>query len=82
MWYSEVFSCFVVVVVVVCLALFSFGISFLYLNNISDVIKYKRFFLSFKMEMRMPLKEMEKNNKGLRKQRRYDTIILLYIYIG
>lgn len=74
------FSCFVVVVVVVCLALFSFGISFLYLNNISDVIKYKRFFLSFKMEMRMPLKEMEKNNKGLRKQRRYDTIILLYIY--
>ena len=79
MWYSEVFSCFVVVVVVVCLALFSFGISFLYLNNISDVIKYKRFFLSFKMEMRMPLKEMEKNNKGLRKQRRYDTVILLYI---
>ena len=31
------------------------------------------------MEMRMPLKEMEKNNKGLRKQRRYDTIILLYM---
>ena len=31
------------------------------------------------MEMRMLLKEMEKNNKGLRKQRRYNTIILLNI---
>ena len=27
----------------------------------------------------MPLKEMEKNNKDLKKQRRYDTIILLYM---
>ena len=69
-------SCFVVVVVIVFCFLLWYII--LYLNDISDDIKYKRFF-SFKMEMRMPLKEMEKNNKDLRKQRRYDTIILLYM---
>lgn len=69
-------SCFVVVVVIVFCFLLWYII--LYLNDISDGIKYKGFF-SFKMEMRMPLKEMEKNNKGLRKQRRYDTIILLYL---
>ena len=69
-------SCFVVVVVIVFCFLLWYII--LYLSDISDGIKYERFF-SFKMEMRMPLKEMEKNNKGLRKQRRYDTIILLYM---
>ena len=65
----------VVVVIIFCFLLWYI---ILYLNDISDGIKYERFF-SFKMEMRMLLKAMEKNNKGLRKQRRYDTIILLYM---